>query len=111
MKLQAIEASFAGLRKLVDLGRFMEKVRPGGGAQDAVAARELTDAGRVKARALVEKLQAAPPRYAAWATALGEDVAIAVSSSREDDPLGACDRAEALLAEIEASLERDRQRR
>jgi hypothetical protein len=110
MKRDAIEAAFAGLRKLVDLGRFMDKLRPAGSAPDPVAARELTDAGRSKAQALVKKLQAAPPPYAAWATALGEELELAVSSSREDDPRGACDRAEALLAEIEASLERDRQR-
>lgn len=110
MKLDAIEAAFAGLRKLVDLGRFMEKLRPAGGAPDPVAARELADAGRRKARGLEEQLQAAPPPYAAWATALGDEVALAVSPSRDADPLDACDRAEALLAEVEASLARDRQR-
>ncbi len=109
MELDAIDAAFAGLRKLVDLGRFMDRLRPRGGAVDAEAARELMEAGREKARKLVERLQAAPEPYATWASELGEEVELAVSSAREDDPLEACERAEAILAEVSARLQQARQ--
>jgi hypothetical protein len=108
MDLDAIDAAFAGLRKLVDLGRFMERVRPTGSAPDGLAARELMEAGRGKALALVKQLQGAPPDYARWARQLGDEIAIAVSASRDDDPLAACERAEALLALVSAELDRAR---
>ena len=104
-----IRAAFEKMKKLVDLGRWMERLRRSDQGTNGEAAREVMGAAQTKLRALVKELQAAPEPYAGWARELGDALEIAVSSTVEEgseSPLEACDRAEMLLAEIMADLEK-----
>ena len=108
MKPTQIRTAFDRMKKLVDLGRWMERLRTGDTGTDGEAAREVMAAAQTKARALVKELAGAPEPYAGWARELGGAIEIAVSTTVEEgseSPLEACDRAEALLGDITAHLE------
>ena len=104
-----LRTAFEKMKKLVDLGRWMERLRTGHAETDGERAREVMAAAHVKVRALVKELAAEPEPYAGWARELGDAIEIAVSTTVEEgseSPLEACDRAEALLADITAHLEK-----
>ena len=104
-----LRIAFEKMQKLGDLGRWMERLRGGTQTTDGEATREVMGA-QTKLRALVKELQAAPEPYAGRRAAeLGDAIEIAVSTTVEEgseSPLEACDRAEALLADITAHLEK-----